>query len=288
MDIKHLAQSLPRIDPSSYTWKSSARDPTFWQRRACGVEALYGVEAHQTAGANDIFFLTTIELDKKRNPNSLRDVERAAQRAWIRLRSNHPEIACTVAFDDQKKCLLQYRVPKDDRQARIWAERTIYAEASYKPIMAVRDAWVEITGLSQICSREAVIIYIVASAAHEGETLKEGAEVELLFHSNHLFFDPIGFRAMASAFLELLAAELHTPPYFPLNLPWHQNAQKLPPASVGMLGLKEQIAGPEFDRALEEQLAMFVAMEVSNLTEVAVVSLYMIVLTFGHFRQSLA
>ena len=240
---------LPPINVEEYRWKESASDPGLWQRRGCGCEALVGVEVINTKGEWDLFF--SVNLAVKDKQRTLKDVDSAAKRAWKTLRFHHPEIACTAAHDGQIKCLLQYRAPKDDQAAQAWAESTINTGATPKTAMDTRDESVERRRVGGARSADAVVIHITADLPRDDVPLGD-AELRMLFHSNHLYFDGIGIREMIGAFLKGFAAELgNSSQAAPTQVPWHESAQNLPLAVVELMNSKQSISGPAFDEALK-------------------------------------
>lgn len=240
---------LPPIEPEVYKWNQSKADPGLWHRRACGFEVTVGLEASNIKGENDLFYSASVQLQQE---YTLSQVKKAAQRAWMKLRFHHPEIACTVAYDGQLKPLLEYRAPKDDHEAQQWAERTIVVEASDRTPMDVRDANVK-SRKGEARSTDSALIYILASVPDESVRL-HNTELRLLFHSNHLYFDGLGFREMINAFFSGLANELPSLSNPFDNLPWHESVKSLPPPVVELMGSDQQISGPEFDTALQQHL----------------------------------
>lgn len=98
--------------PEKYKWKQSDTDATLWQRRACGVEAVIGIEASNEPGHSDVFLSATVQLHS--SSHTLSDVTEAARRAWLKLRFNYPQIACLSGYDGEPNCSIQYRAPQDD------------------------------------------------------------------------------------------------------------------------------------------------------------------------------
>ena len=253
---------LPPIDSEEYKWGQSETDPTLWQRRACGTEAIVGVESSNKNGENDMYYAATLEFQDK--TRSLSDIQTAARRAWQILRLEHPEVACSAAHDGQVKCFIQYRAPKNDHEAQEWAERTIIVEASDRQPLTIRDDVLKARKAGEARSAEAATIYIASSVSDE-KTPLGNMEVRFLFHTNHLFFDGIGLREMASAFFSHLAAQLSgDSTKSSESLDWENNAQNLSPAVVYLMDDKQEISGPGFDDALHGQLGTMMRGIVSN------------------------
>ncbi|KAL8787454.1 MAG: hypothetical protein Q9213_002231 [Squamulea squamosa] len=242
------------INLHDYTWKQ-LDDPSIWQRRACGAEAVVGIQANVSRGEYDLFYAATTELvnDGKR---SLQDIQRAARAAWRLLRYKEPQIAGTAAFDGQVRALLQYQVPKDEEEVDKWLDRTIRVEASDRTPMAIRDANEEERKQRNLGPSESATIYIAASVSDESTPLA-GAELRILFHINHLFFDGIGFRCMIASFFRELAAQLSNPTIeSPSALDWSGSVTNFREAYVKLLAPEQHLSGPEFDASMQDQLGL--------------------------------
>ncbi|KAL8769014.1 MAG: hypothetical protein Q9209_004931 [Squamulea sp. 1 TL-2023] len=240
------------INVDDHNWKQ-LDDSLIWQRRACGAESIIGIQANVSKGEYDLFYTATTELidDGER---SLQDIKRAARAAWRLLRYKEPQIAGTAAFDGQAKALLQYQVPKDEEKVEKWLNRTIRVEASDRTPMAIRDANEEERKQHNLGPSESATIYIAASVPDESTPLA-GAELRILFHINHLFFDGIGFRCMIASFLRELATQLSNPIIgSPSALDWSENVKNLPEAYVKLLAPEQYISRPEFDASIQDQL----------------------------------
>ncbi|KAL9004730.1 MAG: hypothetical protein Q9188_002457 [Gyalolechia gomerana] len=252
------AAQLPPIAPldlDSYKWKQSNTDPFIWQRRACGAEAVVGIQENMAKGEYDLFYATTAELHA--NKHSLRDVKLAARTAWRLLRYQEPQIAGTAASDGQLKALLQYHVPQSEEEVNKWLERTILVEASDRTPMAIRDAEEMERKKNNLGASESATIYLAASVPDEATPLGD-TELRFLFRINHLFFDGIGFRCMIASFFRGLAAELAKGSFSAADaLDWKRSADNLRPAYINLLLPEQHISGPEFDKSLQEQLGGF-------------------------------
>ncbi|KAL8958197.1 MAG: hypothetical protein Q9193_004702 [Seirophora villosa] len=243
---------IPPIDLDSYQWKQSDNDPSVWQRRACGSEAIVGIEKNMAKGEYDLFYATTAELHD--NKLTLDHVKTAARKAWRLLRYREPQIACAPASDDQFKALLQYRVPKDDDELTAWVERTILVEASERTPMEIRNAHEEERKQKKLGASESATIYLAASVQDETTPL-DATELRILFRVNHLFFDGIGFRCMIASFFRGLVEQLsNTSSESNGTLDWTKGAENLPPAYVTLMVPEQHISGPEFDSSLKQQL----------------------------------
>ncbi|KAI4128141.1 MAG: hypothetical protein LQ338_002878 [Usnochroma carphineum] len=242
---------LPPIDLNEYKWKPSDSDPSLWQRRACGAEAIVGIQENMAKGEYDLFYAVTAELlDKKR---SLHDVELAARAAWRLLRYEEPQIACMPASDGQVKALLQYRAPRDEEEVKAWTERTILVEASDRSPMEIRDTHEEQRKQKNLGASESATVYLAATVKDESTPL-EGTELRFLFRVNHLFFDGIGFRCMIASFFRGLAAQLsNQSSTSDATLDWSKSAENLPPAYINLLVSEQHTSGPEFVTSLQQQ-----------------------------------
>ena len=243
---------IPPINLEEYKWKQSATDPALWQRRACGAEAVVGLQEANSKGEYDLFYAATVELQSGKY--TLGDVKVASQAAWRLLRYEQPQIAGTAGFDGQSKCLLQYRVPKDEQEVKSWIERTILVEASDRSPMQIRDTQEKERQLKDLGASESATIYLSATATDQSTTLGQ-TELRFLFRVNHLFFDGIGFRVMIAAFFRGLAVQLSKASTDPgADIDWSKTVAKLTPACVELLVPEQKIAGPEFDASMGDLL----------------------------------
>ncbi|KAI4288401.1 MAG: hypothetical protein L6R35_002334, partial [Caloplaca aegaea] len=242
---------IPPIDLDSYKWNQAEGDPSLWQRRACGAEALVGIEKNMARGEYDLFYAATAELHDKKH--TLGHVKTAARAAWRLLRYQQPQIACTAASDDQIKALLQYRVPKNDDEVKAWAESTVLVEASDRTPMEIRNANEEERKQKNLGASESATIYLAASVKDETTPL-DATELRLLFRVNHVFFDGIGFRCMIACFFRGLAQQLsNNVAESNASLDWSTSAANLPPSYVNLLVPEQHISGPEYDSSLQQQ-----------------------------------
>ena len=241
---------IPPIDLDEYKWKQLESDASVWQRRACGAEAIVGIQENMAKGEYDLFYAVTAELHG-RNP-SLHDLKLAARTAWRLLRYQEPQIAGTAASDGQVKALLQYRVPQSEEEVNAWLDRTILVEASDRTPMAIRDAHEEERKRKNLGASESAAIYLAASVPDEATPLGD-TELRFLFRINHLFFDGIGFRCMIASFFRGLTAALAKSSITDSALDWNKSTENLPPAYVNLLVPEQQTSGPEFDTSLQTQ-----------------------------------
>lgn len=242
---------FPPIDLNSYKWNQAEGDPSLWQRRACGVEALVGIEKNMAKGEYDLFYALTAELHDKKH--TLGHVKTAARAAWRLLRYQQPQIACTAASDHQIKALLQYRVPKDDDEVMAWTERTVLVEASDRTPMEIRNANEEERKQKNLGASESATIYLAASVKDETTPL-DATELRVLFRVNHVFFDGIGFRCMIACFFRGLAQQLsNNVAESNASLDWSTSAANLTPSYVNLLVPEQHISGPEYDSSLQQQ-----------------------------------
>lgn len=242
---------IPPLDLESYKWKQLDNDPLIWQRRACGAEAIVGIQEKMANGEYDLFYATTVELHT--NKHSLQDVKLAARTAWRLLRYQEPQIAGTAASDGQLKALLQYQVPKNEEEVTSWLDRTVLVEASDRTPMAIRDTQEEERKKNNLGASESATIYLAASVPDEAISLGN-TELRFLFRINHLFFDGIGFRCMIAAFFHGLATELAKGSSTAGdNLDWKKSAENLRPAYINLLVPEQHTSGPEYEQSLQEQ-----------------------------------
>ena len=170
------------------------------------------------------------------------------------MRYDQPQIACSTTHDGQVKCLVQYKVPKDDDDAQAWANKTILVEASDRSPLDVRDASVKTLLEHGPRSAEATTIYIIASVPDLNAPIGD-AELRFVFHSNHLYYDGIGLREMIGMFFRGLAVELGKDPSTkPAAVDWAKSVDNLLPASALLMRADQEISGSSYEAALNEQL----------------------------------
>lgn len=243
---------LPPLDLDSYKWKQLDTDALTWQRRACGPEAIVGIQEKMANGEYDLFYATTVELHTSKH--SLQDIKLAARTVWRLLRYQEPQIAGSPASDGQLKALLQYRVPENEEEVDKWLDRTILVEASDRTPMAIRDTNEEERKKNNLGASESATIYLAASVPDDTSPLGD-TELRFLFRINHLFFDGIGFRCMIASFFRSLAVELAKGSSTTSDtLDWTKSAENLRPACINLLVPGQHTSGPEYDKSLQEQV----------------------------------
>ncbi|GAD91476.1 conserved hypothetical protein [Paecilomyces variotii No. 5] len=231
---------LPPLLPEQFTWHASEKDPSILQRQAAGAESIVGMEIANKMGANDLYLLSRIQIHK---PSlTLKLLKEKLQNTLLKLRFQHPEIACTVSWEDGK-ILIQYQSPKDGADALKWAEKSIRVEASSRTTLDIRTALEEQREVGG-GPADAATIYLAAPVADETATLGD-TPVELVLYANHVFFDGISVRTFLGEIFRTLASELSS--IEPVELPWGKEKNNLDAPLFSVLGSDQEIAGPKFD-----------------------------------------
>lgn len=198
---------LPPLSPETCRWEKSKTDPRVLQRRANGAEAVVGIRDRNLKGQYDLYLITTLRSYDVPTATtlSLSILKEKLQVALLEIRFQHPDIACTAVWDDQVAPLIQYRPPKNNKDALTWAQNTIQIQATPQTGIDVRTEIEKRRRVVGSKPAKAVSIYAIADVANENTPLTPGTIVDLLIHMNHLYWDGMGARMFAGDLLQRLS-----------------------------------------------------------------------------------
>ncbi|KAK5987036.1 Trichothecene 15-O-acetyltransferase TRI3 [Cladobotryum mycophilum] len=254
-------RSMPPIKVDEYRWRSSPKDAALRVRRACAAEAMFGIEASNRRGENDLFIAATVRLHTlPASPKTLTlgDLEHMTQSSLVQLRASQPQVAVSLSWDKQGKCMLQYRAPADMDEARRWAAGVVSAEASSRTLMDMRDRVEDekkqFSGAKP--KSHAVMVYISASVSGLDAALGD-SEVHYLFRFNHCLFDGIASRQIVAMLFQNLASQIcSVPTDTNEDIDWKQSISNLPPAFVALMDSEQDLSGSTFDRTVHDHMAL--------------------------------
>lgn len=254
-------RGMPPIKVDDYHWRPAPNDPSLRVRRACATEAMFGIEASNRRGENDFFIGTTIRLHSPSASSrvfTLRDLEHMTQSSLVQLRASQPQVAVTLSWDRQGKCMLQYRAPKNDDEARCWAADVTTVEAGPRRLTDMRDRVEE--EKKQISSTaaggSAITVYLSAPVSGLDAAL-EDSELNYLFRFNHCLFDGIAARQIVTMFFQNLISEIcGISPNANGDIDWKQSASNLAPAFVELMDPEQDLSGSRFDRTVHDHMAL--------------------------------
>jgi hypothetical protein len=250
---------MPPIKVDEYRWKSSPNGPTLRVRRACATEAMFGIQASSQHGENDFFIAATVHFHTSFSDSkfTLRDLERKTQSSLVQLRFSQPQVAVTLSWDKQGKCLLQYRTPKDIDEVHHWAADIVTVEANTCSPMELRDQVEEKKKQhTSIFNSNAVTVYISAPVSAL-DTALENSEIHYLFRFSHCLFDGIAARQIVTMLFQNLVADISDSSVIKHeDIDWKQSMSNVTPAFVELMDPQQDLSGPKFDRAVHDHMVL--------------------------------
>lgn len=196
---------LPPLVPEDYQWKQSPADPSVWRRRAIGTENVVGLQPSNKSGEYDLFLSCTAQLHS--DGPTVTGLEQAIQKACLHIRSQHPEIAHTVLWDEAGSTWIQAHVTNDQAQLDAWARSVVIVETSNRSAADICNAIEEQRQMNSPVDAKSVTIYVVAPVESRESALVD-TTVQFLFHVNHLYFDGMSIRRLAGDFFHTLGTQL--------------------------------------------------------------------------------
>ena len=244
--------SFAPLDATSYKWHPGS-EPGIWQRRACGIENLDGLEIQNKKGHNDFYITVTSHFhDKHLKQDKL---IRAIKQVWRRTCFHHPQVACFPVWKGGQ-LFLTYRPPAGEDEVARWVEKTVNLELSRKGPIEIQHGLEKrrrAAGGTAESSRP-VSIHIIPSASTTSNSVSH-SDVTFLFHLNHIFLDGSGAYSLIGLVLQDLALELSAPDEKPEQFAWENTVQNLPPAFIQIITADQHLSGPSYDKALQQTLA---------------------------------
>lgn len=251
---------MPPIKVDEYRWQSPPNDPTLRVRRTCATEAMFGIQASNQLGENDFFIAATVHFHAPFSGSeifTLRDLERKTQSSLVQLRVSQPQVAVTLSWDKQGKCLLQYRAPKDMDEVHHWAASIVTAEANLCSPMELRDQVEEKKKQRASMSNSNAIMVYISAPVSALNTALENSEIHYLFRFSHCLFDGIAARQVATMLFQNLVAEISVSSVSKHeDIDWKQSTSNVTPAFVELMDSQQDLSGPRFDRTVHDHMAL--------------------------------
>ncbi|ERF71078.1 hypothetical protein EPUS_07750 [Endocarpon pusillum Z07020] len=246
---------VPPLAPETYRWEKSKTDPRVLQRRANGAEVLVGIRDNNIKGQYDLYLMTTLRINNLSTATalSLSSLKEKLQPALLEIRFKHPEIACTVLWDNQVAPVIQYTPPENSKDAHTWAHNTVHILATSKTGVDARTEVEQRRRLVGSQPAKPVSIYIVADVANEDTPLTPGTVVDVLMHMNHLYWDGISVRMFAGDLLRSLSQNLGVEQK-PSQYQWGEEIANLGVPVLDALDIDIGSLGDDFNTARDDNV----------------------------------
>lgn len=202
---------LPQLDPASFRWHQSPRDPHTVQRLANGTEAWVGIQSENAKGQYDNYLNTTLRVignTSSSSTPSLASLRENLAAALIHVRFQHPEVACTAVWDGSGPGPphIQYTPPRDNAEALTWARDTIEMRITPQTGLELRTELEEQRQRTVPKSAKSMVMFLIADVVDEETPLTPGTVVDMLMHFNHIYWDAVSSRLFVGDLLRRLGA----------------------------------------------------------------------------------
>ncbi len=170
---------------------------------------------------------------------TLENFGKAAERAWLRLRLEFPELILGPSSEqgEDGSLLLELSIPASDEEARKWAERSLFLCASRNGKSAGEE-------MRQAVIKDPVCVRLNARVDQESKVT--GAE--FAFRVDHMTADGVGTYILAAGFFRFLARAIGRKEE---TLDWEAVKGKLPTPWVGMMNTEQMTEGKEFEEGVK-------------------------------------
>lgn len=167
---------------------------------------------------------------------------RAAERAWLKLRSEFPEVVLRPSSGqgEDGSLLLELSIPESDREATEWAKRSLFLDTC-------EDAKSVEEELRQAVIEEPVGLRFNARVDQEGNV----AGAEFAFRSDHMTTDVVGAYMLAGQFFEFLA---HAVGGMEETFDWEAVKRKVPMPWIDMMNSEQSTEGKVFEEGIRLSL----------------------------------
>ncbi|KAM0304499.1 hypothetical protein ACHAPM_002597 [Fusarium culmorum] len=254
------SSALPPLVPALYRWESTGAHKV--QRRCVGAEAIVGLEEKNRKSLYDLFIATPLRNVAPASTSlTLRNLKDMFELALVEGRFEHPECACTVSWDDQVAAIISYESPESDEAVRDWARGCVHVQPTTKSAI---DLWTEIeegraAGLDSALSKP-MELFLLSDVPTDSTPIPQGATVDILFHSNHVFWDGIACRKFIGDLFRLVGNHIGLSDSAETSkIQWGQEIKNLSPPVVDSLKLDISTLGTEFDDKCTEYTGALVA-----------------------------
>lgn len=243
---------VPTVLPENHRWQHSKADPLLYQRRGNGAETIVGLEGPNSEGQYDLYYRVNMHLSQNSSSTkiSLCSLKDSFKLALLDVRLQHPEIACTVAWDTAVgiEPIIQYKSPVNDTDAVEWAEERIQVLTTPQTALDLRTVLVKQRELIKPGPSAPVKVYILADVANQTVQLAPNSRVDILIHLNHLFWDGIGVRMFVGDLLKRIGEFLDTDNIASRKPQlWGQEKANLPQPILDIEKISTKSLGPKFE-----------------------------------------
>ena len=257
------ATELPALAPKAHRWEKSNTNEHGIQRRSVGAEAIVGLEGHNRRGQYDLYMVATLETVipiTSATVLTLAHLKEKFELALLAARFQHPECAATVSWDEHVSAIISYQPPKNNVAALAWAKDCIHIQPTAK---SAYDVWGELemerSANNVIIPSKSFEVFLLANVPHQDARIPAGAAVDVLIHTNHLFWDGISCRMFVGDLLRSLRDFLSLPVgQSAPKLNWGQEVKNLCPPILDSLSIDVETLGTEFDNKCKEYTSALV------------------------------
>jgi hypothetical protein len=228
------------LDATAYSWKQIEGNSLHWRRRALGPESTWMLK---TKDYREIFVSGSLILEI---PVSISKFTEAAQKAWIDLRFEIPDIAVTTIIGDDEDTYMEYRELEDEAEIRSWLERTAIVEygSSMLSFQELRDKLMLSKRLNNTDST-----YIIIHSTPETEIDNSVRSCQLMLNVDHQISDGIGARILFGKFLSVLSKSLgEEPRNFLDGQTESRNGNRLSVPWIEVMNDEQVLSGPEYEK----------------------------------------
>ncbi|RGP73138.1 3-acetyltrichothecene 15-o-acetyltransferase [Fusarium longipes] len=256
------SSTLPLLVPELYRWKSTGPNNRQIQRRAVGAEAIVGLKDKNKKALYDLYIAASLRNVAPTSKSlTLQKLKEMFEMALLDARFEHPECACTVSWDDEVPAIITYESPESQESARFWARDCVHIRPTSKSAL---DLWGKLeqerAATNDSMPSKSIEIFLLSDVLDNHTPIPHGTAVEVLVHSNHLFWDGIGCRKFVGDVFRLLGNYIGVTASSRVNeLQWGHEIQNLNPPIVDSLKLNVRTLGTEFDDKCTEYTNALVA-----------------------------
>ncbi|KAJ4145119.1 hypothetical protein LMH87_003978 [Akanthomyces muscarius] len=239
------ATELPALAPKAHRWEKSNTNEHSIQRRSVGAEAIVGLEGQNRKGQYDLYMVATLETVvpvTSATVLTLAHLKEKFELALLAARFQHPECAATVSWDEHVSAIISYQPPKDNEAALAWAKDCIHIQPTTR---SAYDVWGELemerSANNVIIPSKSFEVFLLANVLHQDARIPAGAAVDVLIHTNHLFWDGISCLGQSAP-----------------KFNWGQEVKNLCPPILDSLSIDVETLGAEFDNKCKEYTSALV------------------------------
>lgn len=257
------ATELPALAPKAHRWEKSKGNARSVQRRGVGAEAIVGLEGQNRRGQYDLYMVATLETAISTTAAAfltLAHLKESFERSLLTARFQHPECAATVSWDEHVSAIISYQSPENDDAALAWAKSCVHVRPNAK---SAYDLWGELemerSANHVTIPSKSFEVFLLADVPHHDTHIPAGTAVNVLIHTNHLFWDGISCRMFVGDLFRILSDFIGRPSG--QGVPkhnWGQEVKNLSPPILDSLSINVETLGTEFDGKCKEYTSALV------------------------------